>query len=59
MWAEVNKRHTHFGPSSAPKPQKSLTSGPDAGSLDVEGGIRYPSTPFPSLPQIPNRADTG
>ena len=47
MWAEGNNRRTHFGPFSAPKSPKSLTSGTDAGSLDVEGGHPVPGYSFP------------
>jgi hypothetical protein len=46
MWTEINERHTHFGPSSAPKSKKGLTSGQNAGSLDVEGGFPVPVYSF-------------
>jgi hypothetical protein len=55
MYTEVNNRHTHFEPFSAPISPKSLTSGPDAGSLDVEGGYPVPVYSFPITTSNPKK----
>jgi hypothetical protein len=55
MWTEMNNCHTHFVPFSAPKSPKSLTSAPDAGSLDVEGGYPVPVYSFPITTSNPKQ----